>query len=235
MIFLLSGEGPTDLGVCVHSAEECCGENFLPGPMAMIIDQIVEAKCGYSPLEVGVCRFVPKSSLVERGDKLKVRPLLPGKKRGKETGYFFKNARALASLAVELQQEMNDDVVAVLFRDSDGTVSAGRGLWKEKLQSMIEGFKFDGFDRGVPMLPKPKSEAWVLCALKKNYRSCASLEDRPGNDASPKSLKQELKKHIGVLPSREQLCQWVTERQIEAHRIDMPSFLAFRDRLAEVL
>jgi len=46
-------------------------------------------------------------------------------------------------------------------------------------------------DRGVAMIPKPKSEAWLLCALKnKPYESCEKLEDRSGNDDSPNSLKK---------------------------------------------
>jgi len=55
------------------------------------------------------------------------------------------------------------------------------------------GFKIEKFDRGVAMIPKPKSEAWLLCALRnKAYENCQKLEDRSGNDDSPNSLKKEL-------------------------------------------
>jgi hypothetical protein len=128
-------------------------------------------------------------------------------------------------------------VVAILFRDSDGTASAGRGLWAEKRQSMLDGFAQEGFLRGVPMIPKPKSEAWLLCALRANpYQGCESLEDRSGNDDSPNSLKRELKEIMGEeLPVTEILCGLIEDGKIDVDRIAMPSFGAFRSRLEEVI
>ena len=41
MYFLLSGEGPTDMGVG-------SGDDYKCGPMAVIVDQIVESKHDYS-------------------------------------------------------------------------------------------------------------------------------------------------------------------------------------------
>ena len=96
MQFLFSGEGPTDLGVCSSDVNMCCGRDFLHGPWAMIVDQLVERRQEYSP----------------------------------------------------------------------------------------------------------------------------------------HSLKKEVERHFGHRPSREQLCQMVTDGQIDALRIDMPSFRAFTDRLA---
>ena len=167
MQFLFSGEGATDLGVCSSDVNMCRGRDFLHGPWAMIVDQLVERRQEYSPL--------------------------------------------------------------------DSTASAGRGLWAEKRKSMLDGFEREGFRRGVPMLPNPKSEAWLLCAVKKHYMNCASLEDRSGNDDSPYSLKMEVQRHFGHRPSREQLCQMVTDGKIDALRIDMPSFRAFTDRLDDVI
>lgn len=86
------------------------------------------------------------------------------------------------------------------------------------------------------MLPKPKSEAWLLCALKANpYQSCAALENESGNDASPNNLKGELAKVLGTDPHREILCDHFNAGRIDPHRIDMPSFYAFKTRLGEVL
>ena len=80
------------------------------------------------------------------------------------------------------------------------------------------------------MIPKPTSEAWLLCALKENpYEGCPALEDR-----SPKSLKEELRNLHGQLP-REELCQMLAERKIDIEQIDMPSFAPFRSRLEEVI
>lgn len=239
MYFLFSGEGPTDLGRCSGGGTTCSGDEYQPGPWALVADRIIQQRHDYSPLEAHQCGYVPESTLTQQAAALKAAkksPRLPGKRREKETGYYFTNARAMARIAAELQQERGDEVVAVLFRDADGTASAGRGQWDAKRRAMHDGFAQEGFSRGVPMIPKPKSEAWVLCAIKQSYSHCAALEDRSGNDASPNSLKQELADHCGgSLPSREELCDLVTTGQIDASKIDMPSLKAFVERLEEVI
>lgn len=51
-------------------------------------------------------------------------------------------------------------------------------MWTDKLESMKNGFKEADCILGVPMIPKPKSEAWLLCACKENaYQHCAALEN----------------------------------------------------------
>ena len=51
MYFLFSGEGPTYFGIGSGTAVICAALEFLPGPMAVIVDQIVEQRHGYSLLE----------------------------------------------------------------------------------------------------------------------------------------------------------------------------------------
>ena len=239
MYFLLSGEGVTDLGLCLDGASACVGSSYKHGPMTIVADQIVEEKHGYSFLEGEHYGYVSKHVLTERASELKVNrksPRLPGKKQKKETQYFYSNARVFAKIALEKQIEVDDDVAAILFRDSDGTASAGRGLWEDKRKSMLDGFDEEGFERGVPMIPKPKSEAWIICAVKPNpYQACESLEERSGNDDSPNSLKKELKEILGEDATREVLNPMLSDRTIDINRIDMPSLRAFRDRLEEVL
>lgn len=237
MYFLFSGEGATDLGVCANGAATCEGASYNHGPMTVIVKQIVERRLNYSILDAEHYGFVSKSALVDRASELKAAKKalgLPGKKRPKETRYFFNNARVLARIAGEKQNECQEDVVAVLFRDSDETASSGRGLWKDKRQSMIDGFKEERFATGVPMMPKPKSEAWLLCALKENpYQACANLEDRSG-----KGMKNELKKRLaglGYAASREDLREIVSNRTVDIDRIDMPSFGKFRRCLEKVI
>ncbi len=239
MFFLFSGEGPTDLGACAGSAMQCDGAKYEYGPMTVIVSQIVEERYHYSLLETGHNGFVAKGTLSNRATELKAARKalgLPGKKRGKETRYFFNNARVLARIAKERKAELNDEVVAILFRDSDGTASAGRGLWSDKRQSMLDGFTKEGFFKGVPMIPKPKSEAWIICAVKANpYQACETLEERPGSDRSPNSLKGELRDILGEEPARVSLNSMVHDRRIDFRRIDMPSLRAFRERLEEVM
>jgi hypothetical protein len=86
------------------------------------------------------------------------------------------------------------------------------------------------------MLPKPKSEAWILCALQNDYQHCTKLEDESGNDHSPNSIKQQLEDHLGQPGSREILNGKIDDGAIELDKItDMPSLTAFKDRLDEVL
>ena len=238
MYFLFSGEGETDLGECAGNVETCEGNDYRHGPMAVIVDQMVDARDHYSLLDTGHCGFVSRGTLVDRASELKAARKairLPGKKRSKETRYFFNNARALARIAGEREGQLNDNVVAVLFRDAD-TSTAGRGSWPEKRQSMLDGFAEEGFARGVPMIPKPTSEAWLLCALQEHsYQGCAALEQRSSSPHSPHSLKGDVEKCLGHRPTREELCDMVTNGKIDHHRIDMPSLRAFRERLEAVL
>jgi hypothetical protein len=182
---------------------------------------------------------VSKQRLTEKAMELKSpkrSPRLAGKKRPLETMYFFLNARAMAICAQEKEAEINSEVVAVLFRDSDGTASARRGLWQDKRKSILEGFAEEDFARGVPMIPKPKSEAWIICALKADpFVGCDPLEDRSGNDRSPDSLKGQLKRLLGESATRELLLSKIEDGSIDCHRITMPSFTAFRGRLEKVM
>jgi len=240
MYFLLSGEGPTDLGACRDGADECEGEALTHGPMAMFVDRIVNARQRYSPLEAECYGFVSEQRLTGRAAELKAvkKALrLPGKKREKETRYFFNNARVLARIAREKESEKSDEVVAILFRDADGRASPGRGEWTAKRQSMLDGFAEERFLRGVPMIPKPTSEAWLLCALKTNpYQNCADLEKRSGSEHSPHPVKGELRQRLGRGASLvETLCEMIVDGRIEVCKIDMPSFLEFRSRLEEVI
>lgn len=238
MYFLLSGEGPTDIGRCFDNMDTCEGRNHIQGPMAIIVSQIVEQKLEISFMESQHYGYVSKSELVKKvsGLKYKKAPRLPGKKKSKETGYFYRNARALAMCAKDKEAMLQDEVIAVLFRDSDGTASADRGLWQDKRNSMIQGFRDEAFDSGVPMIPKPKSEAWIICSVKKNpYHDCELLESRSGNDKSPNSLKSELVEILGEPPTREQLCEMVNSGTIDYKRIDMPSFIEFKKALLTLL
>jgi len=207
--------------------------------MAIIVSQIVEQRLGFSFMDTRHYGYVSKSGLVQKASRFKYQkksPRLPGRKKAKETGYFYRNAQALALCAQEKETELRDEVIAVLFRDSDGTASADRGHWEDKRKSMMQGFDDEGFTRGVPMIPKPKSEVWIICSVKKNpYQGCEALENRSGNDNSPNSLKGELAGILGGLPSREKLCEMVDDGTIDRQRINMPSFLAFSDALLELL
>lgn len=237
MYFLFSGEGPTDLGSSASPGLIAEGDDFLYGPMAILADQIVFNCHSYSLLETRWYGYVSEGGISQKASEIKAvkKALgLPGVDRPKETRYYFNTARILSRIAKEKQTATEDEVVAILFRDSDGTASAGRGLWEDKLKSMSDGFLQEGFERGVPMIPKPKSEAWLICGLKAvPYEGCEVLEARSGNDDSPHSLKKELLEILPEIVTRADLVDVVKDR-IDFTRLEMPSFRAFQRRLEQV-
>ena len=240
MYFLLSGEGPTDMGLCTNSMAICEGDQYEPGPMAIIVSQIVMQRMGFSFIENRYCGFISRAEIVRKSDELKPpkkSPRLPGSRTSKETLYFYSNARALAKLAIEKRAEIgDDDVIAVLFRDSDDKVSEKRTVWEIKRKSIEKGFQYEGFEQGVPMVPRPKSEAWIICAVKNNrYQNCGALENPSGKDGQPKVLKDELAGILGYRPTRQQLCDMVNDGTIDVNQIDMPSFGAFKQALVACL
>ena len=85
------------------------------------------------------------------------------------------------------------------------------------------------------MCIRDRSEAWLICALKENaYQHCNSLVDRSGSDHSPNNLKDELAEMLDGRPVSE-LPQMVVNREIDVARITMPSFMAFKGDLLEVI
>ena len=238
MYLLLSGEGSGDIGVCNPSAESCDTDAFKAGPMAWIVDQLIDSFLNYdfSHLETKRVSFVSEYYLANhKQTNVKKTISLRGKKKPKETQYFYENARTLAAAAKAKAEEVGDNVIAVLFRDSDGTASAGRGNWRDKRNSMINGFKVEEFGWGVAMIPKPKSEAWLLCALKNNpYQGCENLEQESGNDRGVNPLKKQLSDALDGNTSTSDLNTLVQEI-MDLHRITMPSFIEFKIDLKEAV
>ncbi|MDE1169420.1 MAG: hypothetical protein PW845_29590 [Pseudomonas sp.] len=179
--------------------------------MTIIIDQLIEACVDYSLLDYQRVRFVSKAELIESHPKHHGRQLrAPGKNKPKESGYYYENAKRLALMAEQLQQEQGDRVIPLLFRDADGTQSSGRGEWQAKWGSMLKGFAAGGSTLGVPMLPQPKSEAWLLCACREpKYQHCAQLENESGNDDAPHSLKTQLGVALAGATTSSQLAEAV--------------------------
>lgn len=243
MIVVLSGEGPSDLGSCVNGQGECLTDDFNYGPMTHFVDKELETLLGFSLLEITPERyiFVSKSELirlttVKRQNRASMSLL--GKKRPEtETGYFYLNALILGNRAAELAIEHSDPaVIAVLFRDSDGTRSADLSLWQDKVKSIRHGFNHSDIgERGVAMVPKPKSESWMLCVLRDGYQHCVRLEDLPGNDNAPGSAKRQLEAALGGDASTSTQIHRLTQFGIDTARLasQMPSYETFQRSLAD--
>lgn len=226
MHLVLSGEGNSDIGKLSHSLEE-----FIPAPMYSLIDKIIEQKLGYSFYELtpDLITFVPKAELIKIQKKF---ISFPSKGKNKETALFFKNARTLAMISQKKSEELDDeDVITILFRDSDGTVSTIKGMWDKKIQSIEKGFTFENFNKGVAMMPNPKSEVWLLCALKNKYLHCSDLENRSGNDNSPNNLKDELESFGISYNETSKINEMIKDGRIDINKIDIPSFRYFVERL----
>jgi hypothetical protein len=239
MIFLLSGEGPTDLGACQDGRGVCASRDFRPGPMAMLVSQLVEEEWGWSPLDRDAFVFVAEGELSRRakeviGDDPK-RLVLRGEKVPKETAMLVRHAQALARLAKEHAAGAGA-AGAVLFRDTDGTRTTETNRRKDKVEAIDRGFESESFGEGVPMVPKPKSEAWLLCAFqKKPYTGCAKLEEISGNDRSPRSAKRQLAEALKARRrTTDDLPQMVEDRIIDGAKIKMPSYDEFATRLRGV-
>ena len=239
MILLLSGEGPTDLGSSLLGGA-CWGTHFQPGPMAKLIEQLLEPCLGYFVFQLAhedemVVHFLPERDLGRKARAMRNPKalLLTGAETKVGTLFHRKQAYALGVYAQETERENNDAVLAVLFRDSDGTLSCPRTEWQDKCDSIAKGFEAAQFKGGVAMVPKPKSEAWLLCALKHNYQHCQALEDQSGNDDSPNSLKKQLAEHLEGEISRDQLNTLVEDGKIIGREIKMPSFTVFVNSLAQ--
>lgn len=234
MIFVVSGEGPSDIGGCSNGHGECSGSDFKRGPMAHFISKLVEATAGF-PLPEAALEFVSERRRLEVSKNTLPRSYVLGKKRDYEEGYYFKEARALARIAKEKARANHCLASAVLFRDGDTNERTGyENVWK----SIDHGFKAEGFeDFGVPMVPKPTSEAWVICSLKKPpYQNCATLEELlSGTGKGHRPAKGMLEE---FLIAREKtigdIADMVDDGTISPSKIDMPSFNRFRDRLAQV-
>lgn len=226
MRFILAGEGPSDLG----SKDDQGG--FKKGAMTHIIDAIALKHHGRSPeyeylADVEVQRLKKKN------------PRLLGN-RGREAKPHTEIYLSALCLGEEAKQKGGSWGV-IFFKDADGTRSASPNLWESKVKAMQSGFDSSGNSYGVPMVPRPKSEAWLLGYYQKGlpkqnaYNHCERFEGMSGNDASPNSLKKLLQK---ALKTKGNVYDLITEKEfhdIEWERIDMSSFNLFRKRLENVL
>lgn len=237
MRLLVSGEGPSDIGTCNNAQGRCSDGDFSPGPMTIWLQRLWAALLDYDLLTIPeAVIFVSEKALVQAakqdGGRMQA---LRGRNKAPETGWYYSNAKQLGLMAKALKAPDGPPLMAVLFHDTDGTRSAPGQLWQTKWQSMLDGFSAAEFDFGVPMLPKPKSEVWLLCANLKGYHSHAALEDISGNDDAPNSAKHQLDQALGGHQSAADLAQWCEDYPPDWDRLNtMPSFKAFFDRFSTV-
>lgn len=230
MLVLASGEGPTDIGKASGNCDIHAPGSWEPGPMAYFIDHVIQTLFHFEALGSAMW-FLPEEALNRIARN--IRPMTLGSHRE-----FRKSAWTLLASAHKLAQEKGCAVLPILFRDTDGSRSQQKasGRWQEKHDSIAYCLDRTGTTMHVcPMLPNPKSEAWLLCALKNDYRDCALLEKIPGNDASPHSAKSQLRDCLGTEVTQEYLVDLIQARRIRPDAIDMPSYNVWKDDMRIIL
>ncbi len=230
MKFVLSGEGPTDIGKIDYATRL-----FDPGPMAYFIDAIVREKTGVSPLEThsiggDVIFYIHKKELSDQ--EINKKAVLPGKKTPQGTAYFLKNSRALGYKAKEIASKTCSPTIAVLFKDADPTRS--HNDYEEKWTSIVTGFKQAGFDRGVPMIPRQIMEAWLLDSLDWQGKSHPDFDTITGGRHSAHPYKEQLSELVGET-GQHNLVDQVLNSTFDQSRITSDSYKRFKARLEDVL
>jgi len=198
--------------------------DFKKGPMTCLAEKIIKQRTGGTPH----IELVPKNTLTQKKAKNRRKMKLPGKKSPQKTAYFYKKAYILGQIALEKRED-----IAILFRDTDGTQSTSPSNWKERAESIHDGFKDSGFQNCVAMVPKPTSEAWILCCLQ-NYQNCEKLEELSGNESSSKHPKKIIEQITGTVPTMENLVKIACEENCDTEQIDMSSFNAFKTCLDKI-
>lgn len=224
MIVVLSGEGKSDLG---YKSDD---GYFTKGPMVHAIEYFFLKEEQH-----------PQYHYISETELTKIRKDNRRPHLG-ERGATEKPYKGMYNLAVHLSsyasKKFKEKHCVVLFRDADGTNSVPRNNWEQKVNAVLAGFNFVNKANGVPMIPRPKSEAWLLAYYQKNlpnqyaYNKPERFEDYSGNDASKNSLKKLLQQ---AFKGEENPYSQIDAQEIDWDRIDMPSFNRFKERLKEVI
>lgn len=208
--FVISGEGSSDLGILDNNGD------LKKGPLFHLLEYFAGTFDFEYRTEQSLSEFRHvRPKVPVRGDKHPDPDML----------VFSRGAEALASFA----KRKGDYVAVIYFRDSD------RHRWETVVSAMEKGFSDADFKYGVPMVPKPKSEAWFLCHYQDSrYQNCKRFEEYSGNDSSPKSLKRELRSCL-KLDGHALYMHISSDESIKWDSIDMPSFNLFKKRLKNVV
>lgn len=226
MYFILAGEGASDLGTKNNG-------QIQKGAMTYIIDFIALTNYRALPIYEMLSEGEVKSLI--KNDRRNTMP------RGKEYKPHENTFLRAAYLGTYANQHEDGEYGVIYFKDSDGTRSAPKELWKKIIKAMQAGFNASRNKKCVPMVPRPKSEAWLMGYYQKNlpgqavYNDCGRFEDCSGNDSSPNALKKQLKKALNTNGDPYGLIDEQAIYSINWPQIDMPSFNLFRKRLENVL
>ena len=226
--FILCGEGPTDLYYNEIDQKQ--------GPLKDGVDKLLDFfwdRRNYLQFKQ-VSRT--EISLSDKGKPEKKTSIVRGAKNKFPNHHFIAaSAKCLAQKAEETAME-NDEPHkwgVIFFHDLDANTKASVDeIYNASMKAMNDGFDSASFPHGVPMIPKTRSESWLLCLLdsdggvNKRY-----FEDLPMSDKSPNSGKKVLAAVLEV--SEDESYSRIEEKRdtFDWTGLQAPSFLVFRDRL----
>ncbi|EJE4207360.1 hypothetical protein M3899_001771 [Vibrio parahaemolyticus] len=228
---LVTGEGSSDMGGSNNGHSISSGASYNLGPMALLAVRLLrnilptwnEDYLDFqSPTDWITC--ISGNELARQAKT--VRKHRPSKKLKKG---FIEHANRATTMAGYAKD--NGHQLAFYFHDTD------KSDFTDLHQSIMLGFNGIEGVHGIPMIPKPTSEAWLICGQKQDpYAHCTALEtELSGNDAASdeNAPKKVLARLLGQEATTEQQYEMVTGMEIT--RIDMPSYNQFKTDLTTAI
>ncbi len=213
--FVVCGEGSSDL----------MGEE---SPLTVAVKKLID----FWFSENVEMNFVSRSELSD--DVKNEKPKRGASVRGQKNPFpemrsVTRFAKCLAKRAVS----QGEDCGAIYFKDTDFSSNLNRDEFYLNLNlAMHRGFDEIGFQKGVPMIPKTRSESWMLCivdasgAMRESY-----YEMLPGSDNSPRSGKKLLAKKLKCSEKQNYVNLGKYLDSYDWDKLPAPSFVFFKNRL----
>ncbi|HEA3089466.1 TPA: hypothetical protein RVR74_001767 [Aeromonas salmonicida] len=237
---LAFGEGPTDMGRSRNAQAYAHGDDLEVGPMLRLAHRLLARHLpdwNADLFDLQQAHAIPSVLVASAEMKSLAKSTsitLPSKKTKSEYLIHSKRAKVLGKLAQQTSS-LTEAQLAIYFHDTDGTHRAPHDP-HDLLLAVKEGFRAAGFaGQGVAMVPKPTSEAWLICSCKPEaYQHCAQLETQlSGNDRSPaRAPKLVLGHHLRTHDYHHGDLLSVVNA-IELDRLDMPTFNRFREDIKQ--
>lgn len=228
---LVTGEGGSDMGGSNNSHSISSGASYNLGPMALLAVRLLQKIIPdwnednidfQSPNNWMTCISGNELTRQAKG----VRKHRPSTKLKKGFVEHANRATTMAGYAKD-----NGHQLAFYFHDTD------KCDFDDLHQSIMLGFNGIEGVHGIPMIPKPTSEAWLICSQKQDpYAHCTALEiELSGNDAASdeNAPKKVLARLLGQEATTEQQYEMVAG--IDITRIDMPSYNQFKTDLTTAI
>lgn len=228
---LVTGEGSSDMGGSNNGHSISSRASYNLGPMALLAVRLLQKIIPdwnednidfQSPNNWMTCISGNELARQAKG----VRKHRPSTKLRKGFVEHANRATTMAGYAKD-----NGHQLAFYFHDTD------KCDFDDLHQSIILGFSGVEGVHGIPMIPKPTSEAWLICGQKQDpYAHCTALEtELSGNDAASdeNASKKVLARLLGQEATTEQQYEMVTG--IDITRIDMPSYNQFKTDLTTAI